>query len=62
VPIGHVGHREIGLGFDPDLQRQETIRLVFSRFRDLRSARQVLLSMTADKVSHAPQTASVWLL
>jgi excisionase family DNA binding protein len=50
VPIGYIWHREIGLGFDPDLRLQEVIRLIFSRFRDQGSARQVLLSMMADKI------------
>jgi excisionase family DNA binding protein len=54
VPIGYVWHREIGLGFDPDLRIQEAIRQVFARFRELGSARQVLLSMTADQV-HFPR-------
>ena len=45
VPIGYVWHREIGLGFDPDLRIQEVVRLIFARFRELGSARQVLLSM-----------------
>lgn len=54
VPIGYVWHREIGLGFDPDLRIQEAIRLIFARFRELGSARQVLLSMTADQV-HFPR-------
>jgi len=50
VPVGYVWHRETGLGFDPDLRLQETIRLIFTRFRELGSARQVHLSMTADGV------------
>lgn len=50
VPFGYVWHREAGLGFDPDLRLQEVIRAIFARFRDLGSARQVLLSMTADQV------------
>ncbi|EGY01500.1 recombinase [Nitrospirillum viridazoti Y2] len=54
VPIGYVWHREIGLGFDPDLRLQEAIRLIFARFRALGSARQALLSMTADQV-HFPR-------
>ena len=48
VPVGYVWHREHGLGFDPDLRLQEAIRQVFARFRLLGSARQVLLSLTAD--------------
>jgi DNA invertase Pin-like site-specific DNA recombinase len=54
VPVGYVWHREIGLGFDPDLRIQAAIRLIFARFRELGSARQVLLSMTADQV-HFPR-------
>src|SRR5258707_10958613 len=29
VPIGYIWHREIGLGFDPDLRIQEVVRLIF---------------------------------
>jgi len=54
VPIGYIWHREIGLGFDPDLRIQEVIRLVFARFRALGSARQVLLSLRAEQV-HFPR-------
>lgn len=54
VPFGYVWHREIGLGFDPDLRLQEVIRLIFTRFRKLGSARQVLLSLGADQV-HFPR-------
>jgi excisionase family DNA binding protein len=54
VPIGYVWHREAGLGFDPDLRLQEAIRFVFARFRELGSARQVLLSLAADKF-HFPR-------
>jgi excisionase family DNA binding protein len=54
VPIGYIWHREIGLGFDPDLRIQEAVRLIFARFRELGSARQVLLSMMADQV-HFPR-------
>jgi DNA invertase Pin-like site-specific DNA recombinase len=54
VPIGSVWHREIGLGLDPDLRLQEAIRLIFARFRELGSARQVLLSMARDRI-HFPR-------
>lgn len=54
VPIGYVWHREIGLGFDPNLRLQEVIRLIFARFRERGSARQALLSMRADRV-HFPR-------
>ena len=54
VPVGYIWHRETGLGLDPDLRLQEVIRLIFTRFRELGSARQVLLSLTADQV-HFPR-------
>lgn len=54
VPIGYVWHREVGLGFDPDLRLQEAIRLIFARFRKLGSARQVFLSLAAEQV-HFPR-------
>ena len=54
VPFGYIWHREIGLGLDPDMRLQETIRLIFERFRTLGSARQVMLSLAADKV-HFPR-------
>ena len=54
VPFGYVWHRELGLGFDPDLRLQEVIRLIFARFHQLGSARQVLLAMTADRI-HFPR-------
>jgi DNA invertase Pin-like site-specific DNA recombinase len=54
VPFGYIWHRDAGLGLDPDLRLQEVIRLIFARFRELGSARQVLLSMTADQV-HFPR-------
>jgi hypothetical protein len=54
VPVGYVWHRDTGLGLDPDRRLQEVIRSVFGRFHSLGSARQVLLSMTADGV-HFPR-------
>ena len=54
VPIGYIWHREIGLGFDPDLRIQEAIRLIFARFRQLGSARQVHLSLKDEHV-HFPR-------
>jgi len=50
VPIGYVWHRELGLSFDLDQRLQEVIRLIFERFRKLGSARQVMLSMSADQI------------
>jgi len=57
VPVGFIWHREIGLGFDPDLRLQEVIRLIFARFRELGSARQTLLSLRADQV-HFPRPSN----
>ena len=54
VPIGYIWHREIGLGFDPDRRIQEVVRLIFARFRQLGSARQVLLSMLTEGL-HFPR-------
>jgi DNA invertase Pin-like site-specific DNA recombinase len=54
VPVGYIWHREIGLGFDPDLRVQEAVRLIFSRFRQLGSARQAHLSLKAEEV-HFPR-------
>ena len=50
VPFGYIWHREAGLGLDPDMRLQEVIRLIFARFRELGSGRQVLLSMKADQI------------
>ena len=49
VPIGYLWHREIGLGLDPDLRLQEAIRVIFSRFIQLGSARQVLHSLSREQ-------------
>jgi len=54
VPIGYLWHREIGLGFDPDVRVQEATRLIFSRFRQLGSARQAHLSLRSEGI-HFPR-------
>src|SRR5437588_12942707 len=54
VPLGYIWHREIGLGLDPDTRLQEVIRVIFARFRQLGSARQVLLAMLAEQ-THFPR-------
>ncbi len=54
VPVGFQWHREYGLGLDPDLRLQETIRLILARFAELGSARQVHLSMAAEHI-HFPR-------
>ena len=50
VPIGYVWHRDLGLGFDPDIRLQRVIRLVFERFRQMGSARRTHLSLAAEQV------------
>ena len=57
VPFGYIWHREAGLGLDPERRLQEVIRLVFARFRELGSARQVLLSMTTEQI-HFPRPSN----
>ncbi|WP_442219619.1 recombinase family protein [Rhizobium sp. 2YAF20] len=57
VPFGYIWHRAAGLGLDPDLRLQEVVRLIFSRFRELGSARQVLLSMMAEQI-HFPRPSN----
>jgi DNA invertase Pin-like site-specific DNA recombinase len=52
-PIGYAWDRYVGLGLDPDRRLQEVIRLVFQKFRELGSARQVLLWMASQNV-HFP--------
>jgi excisionase family DNA binding protein len=54
VPLGYAWHRQAGLGLDPDLRVQEAIRLIFARFRELGSARQVLLRLQEERV-HFPR-------
>jgi len=54
VPLGYTWHREVGLGLDPDRRVQEVIHLIFARFRECGSARQVLLSMSAEQI-HFPR-------
>jgi len=53
VPIGYTWDRRVGLGLDPDRRLQEVIRLVFQKFWELGSARQVLLWMTSQNI-HFP--------
>lgn len=53
VPIGYTWDRQVGLTLDPDQRLQEVIRLVFTKFRELGSIRQVLL-WTAAEGFHFP--------
>ena len=50
VPIGYVWHPQAGLDLDPDIRVQEAIRQIFARFRELGSARQVLLALSAQNL------------
>ena len=54
VPIGYVWHREVGLGFDPDLRHPGSDPADLRRFRAARQRSQVLLSMAAEQV-HFPR-------
>src|SRR3954466_13394247 len=56
VPIGYVWHRQIGLGFDPDIRLQQAIRRVFERFRQLGSARQAHPSLAAGGLFFPPHS------
>jgi DNA invertase Pin-like site-specific DNA recombinase len=53
VPIGYAWDRHVGLGLDPDRRLQEVIRLVFHKFCELGTARQVLLWMVSQNI-HFP--------
>ena len=62
VPIGYIWHREMGLGLDPNLRVQEAVRLIFARFRQLGSARQVLLSLAAEQMHFPrPSDGKTWV-
>jgi len=54
VPIGFVWERNAPVAFDPDLRLQEVIRLIFRKFKELGSARQVHLWMRQEQV-HFPR-------
>jgi DNA invertase Pin-like site-specific DNA recombinase len=53
APTGYAWDRHVGLGLDPDRRLQEVIRLVFHKFHELGSARQVLLWMASQNI-HFP--------
>lgn len=53
VPIGYSWDPRVGLSLDPDRRLQEVITLVLQKFRELGSARQVLLWMASQKI-HFP--------
>ncbi len=62
VPIGYLWHRDVGLGLDPNQRLQEVIRMIFTRFRELGSARQAFLSLRAEQVWLAPRYGSTNVL
>jgi DNA invertase Pin-like site-specific DNA recombinase len=53
VPIGYCWDPRVGLSLDPDRRLQEVITLVFQKFTELGSARQVLLWMASQNI-HFP--------
>src|SRR6266851_189973 len=53
IPVGYTWDRHVGLGLDPDRRLHEVIKLVFQKFRELGSARQVLLWMASQDI-HFP--------
>jgi hypothetical protein len=61
VPIGYVWHRELGLDFDPDRRLREVIRLIFARFCEIGSARQVFQALRTAK-THFPQPSDSRML
>jgi DNA invertase Pin-like site-specific DNA recombinase len=52
VPIGYIWHREIGLGFDPDLRVQEAIRVSSTASASLKRSSG---SFVASRRSHFPR-------
>ena len=54
VPIGYVWEPDGVPALDPDRRVQEVIRVVFDKFRELGSARQVLLWLTREEL-HLPR-------
>src|SRR5207249_11938296 len=62
VPIGYIWHPEMGLSLDPNVRVQEAVRLIFTRFRQLGSARQVLLSLAAEQMHFPrPSDGKAWV-
>jgi excisionase family DNA binding protein len=50
VPIGYVRNHDDRIGKDPDLRIREAIALVFHKFRELASMRQVLLWIRQERI------------
>jgi DNA invertase Pin-like site-specific DNA recombinase len=51
VAVGHVRAGRGQIEMDPDLRVREAIRLVFARFAEMQSVRQVFLSLRADRIT-----------
>ena len=51
VAVGYVKAGRDKIVMDPNLRVREAIRLVFTRFAEMQSIRQVFLSLRADQIS-----------
>ena len=51
VAVGYVKVGRDKIEMDPDLRVREAIRLVFARFAEMQSIRQVFLSLRADQIA-----------
>ncbi|MBV8702907.1 MAG: recombinase family protein [Acetobacteraceae bacterium] len=51
VAVGYVRAARGKIEMDPDLRVREAIRLVFARFAEMQSVRQVFLSLRADRIT-----------
>ena len=56
VPLGFVWPRGVSVGFDPNVRVQEVIALIFTKFRELGSARQVHRWMCREEVCYPRPT------
>src|SRR5690242_9882458 len=51
VAVGYVRAGRGAIEMDPDRRVREAIRLVFARFAEMQSVRQVFLSLRADRIA-----------
>ena len=59
VAVGYVKAGRSRIEPDPDLRVREAIGLVFARFAEMQSIRQVFLSLRADRIA-LPYAATGW--